>query len=79
MANPTPIRAAAVVGALYLTREKLCRRWGISRSTSYRYEREGHLPQPVKLGPGAPRWPLAEIEALERRAAEDRAAAGAKP
>lgn len=79
MVTSSPIRAAAAVGALYLTREALCRRWGISRSTSYRYEREGYLPAPVKLGPGAPRWPLAEIETLERRAAEDRAAAGAKP
>lgn len=58
--------------ALYLTRAALCRRWGISRSASYRYEADGYLPKPVKLGPGAARWPLAEIEAVERRAAEDR-------
>lgn len=72
MANPTPSRAAVAAVALYLTRDELCRRWGISRATSYRYEREGFLPKPVKLGPGAARWPLAEIEALEKRAADDR-------
>lgn len=69
----TKPRAEGVAAAvLYLSRDGLCRRWGISRATSYRYEAEGFLPKPVKLGPGAARWPLAEIEALERRAAEDR-------
>ncbi len=69
MANTTAARAGA---ALYLTRDDLCRRWDISRATTYRYEREGFLPRPVKLGPGSARWPLSEIEAIERRAAEDR-------
>jgi predicted DNA-binding transcriptional regulator AlpA len=72
MANPTPSRAAVAAAALYLSRDGLCQRWGISRATSYRYEREGYLPKPVRLGPGAARWPLAEIEALEARAAGDR-------
>ena len=56
----------------YLTRIELCRRWGISRATSYRYEREGYIPKAVKLGPGAARWPVAEIVALEQRPAADR-------
>lgn len=72
MANPTTSRVAAAAAVLYMTRDELCRRWDISRATSYRYEREGYLPKPVKLGPGAARWPIAEIEAVERRAAEDR-------
>jgi predicted DNA-binding transcriptional regulator AlpA len=66
-------RAAAAAAVAFLSRDEICRRWGISRATSYRYSREGFLPKPVRLGPGAARWPLAEIEALERRAAEDRA------
>jgi predicted DNA-binding transcriptional regulator AlpA len=70
MANTNPIRDARA----YLTRDGLCQRWGISRATSYRYEKEGFLPRAVRLGPGAARWPLAEIEALERRAADDRVA-----
>jgi predicted DNA-binding transcriptional regulator AlpA len=60
---------------LFLTRDALCRRWGISRATSYRYEKEGFLPKALRLGPGSSRWPLAEIEALERRAAADRGGA----
>jgi predicted DNA-binding transcriptional regulator AlpA len=67
MATPTPPDARA-----YLTRNQLCRRLGISRATSYRLERESHLPKPVRFGRGVARWPLSEIEALERRVAEDR-------
>jgi predicted DNA-binding transcriptional regulator AlpA len=58
--------------AYMITRDGLCIRWDISRATTYRYQREGYLPKPVRLGPGAARWPLAEIEEIERRAAADR-------
>jgi predicted DNA-binding transcriptional regulator AlpA len=64
-----PVRA----GTRYLTRDEVCRRWGIARATSYRYERSGYLTPPVQLGPGAARWPLAEIEGVEARAAAKRA------
>jgi predicted DNA-binding transcriptional regulator AlpA len=56
----------------FITRDALCLRWGISRATSYRLVKAGHLPRPVKLGPGTARWPITEIEAAERRAAADR-------
>lgn len=49
----------------YLTRQQVCSRWGISRSTSYRYEAEGRLPHPRHFGPRAARWVLSELEALE--------------
>jgi predicted DNA-binding transcriptional regulator AlpA len=67
-----PRRAAGATA--YLGRAALCARWGISRATSYRLQAEGYLRPPVRLGPGTARWPLAEVEALERRASEDRAA-----
>jgi predicted DNA-binding transcriptional regulator AlpA len=57
----------------YLTRDGLCERWGISRATSYRLEADGYLARPVRFGRGIARWALVEIEAIERRAAEDRA------
>jgi predicted DNA-binding transcriptional regulator AlpA len=59
--------------APFLDRPALCRRWGIGRATSYAMQRKGYLKPPLRLGPGVARWPLAEIEALEARAAEDRA------
>lgn len=58
--------------AVYLTRAQLAARWGLSRATLYRMQADGHLPPPVRLGRGAPRFPLSEIERIERRAAEDR-------
>jgi predicted DNA-binding transcriptional regulator AlpA len=65
--------AGAAAAELYLTRADLCRRWRISRATSYRMQANGYLRPPVKLGPGITRWSLAEIEEIEARAAEDRA------
>lgn len=70
------LRFATSEVARYLSRAELCRRWGISRATSYRYEREGYIPKPVRFGPGATRFPLAEIERVEAQAAKDRGQAG---
>jgi len=64
--------SARLVEAVYLTRPQLCRRWSISRSTSYRMEEDGYLSPPVRLGRGAPRWPISEIERIEASAAADR-------
>lgn len=65
----TPQRSPA---ALFLTREELCQRWKIGRSTSYALQASGYLPAPVRLGAGVARFPLAEIERIETRAAADR-------
>jgi predicted DNA-binding transcriptional regulator AlpA len=59
----------------FISRSELCRRWGISRATTYRLQAEGYLKAPILLGPGTARFPVAEIEAIEKRAAEDRMAA----
>lgn len=56
----------------FITRDELCSRWGISRATSYRLERDGYLRKPFRLGRGVSRWPVDEVEEIERRAAEDR-------
>ncbi len=61
-------------GTRYLTRRALCDRLAISRAGSYRLEAAGFLPRGIRLGPGMVRWLVSEIEALERRAAEDRGA-----
>ena len=64
--------------ATHISRADLCARWRVSRATTYRLQREGYLKPPVKLGPGTARFPLAEIEALETRAAADRNLGGAQ-
>lgn len=64
--------SATVREAAFIDRASLCKRWSISRATTYRLERDGFLPRPLRLGRGIARWSLAEIENLERHAAEDR-------
>lgn len=69
-------RERKAVGAPgYISRSELCRLLGISRATSYRLERDGFLPRPVRIGPRTTRWPVSELEVFERRLAEDRGAA----
>jgi predicted DNA-binding transcriptional regulator AlpA len=65
---------AATVLALeqLLTRAEVCRWLGISRTTSYRLQ-GSYLPMPLRIAPGVIRWRRSEIEALLRRAADDRA------
>ena len=58
----------------YYTSREIEARFRISRATRARWVREGYLPRPVKVGPGAPRWIVVEIEALEQRAVQDRGA-----
>lgn len=62
----------APISPAFLTRPQLAARWGVSRTTLYRMQADGHLPPPVRLGRGTPRWPIAEVERIERLAAEDR-------
>jgi predicted DNA-binding transcriptional regulator AlpA len=61
----------------FVSRETLCRELDISRATSYRYERDGYLPAPIRIGPGIVRWPRREIDALLARLAADRGTQGA--
>ena len=45
-----------------LTRGAVERRTGLSRTSIYKWMSEGRFPVPIKLGPGAVRWPASEIE-----------------
>ncbi|WP_157832892.1 helix-turn-helix transcriptional regulator [Thiolinea disciformis] len=49
----------------WLTREDICQRYRISRSTTYRLQREGKLPTPsYHFGKNSPRWDVAELAEL---------------
>jgi predicted DNA-binding transcriptional regulator AlpA len=65
------LRTITEESARFITRAALCRRWGISRSTSYRLQRNGYLRPPVRFGPGVVRWSMSDIEAIEASASED--------
>lgn len=53
----------------YLSDRSLAARFGVCRTTIWRWSRESDFPKPVKLG-GATRWSLAKIEAWEAQQAE---------
>lgn len=41
-------------------------RYGISRSTIWRWLKQGRFPQPIKLGAASTRWRLSDLEDWER-------------
>ena len=43
----------------------LAKRWGVSRSTVWRWSRDGRLPQPVKIG-NCSRWTADQVQAFEQ-------------
>ncbi|WP_183383559.1 helix-turn-helix domain-containing protein [Halomonas stenophila] len=49
----------------YLKDTQACSRYGVSRSTWWRWLAERRIPQPVKIGPRATRWRMADLELWE--------------
>lgn len=45
-----------------LPRREVEQRTGLSRASIYRLMRRGELPEPIKVGPRAVRWPESEID-----------------
>lgn len=55
-----------------LSRGDLARELRVSRATTYRYQHEGYLPAPLRIGPGVLRWRREDIDRLLERLAADR-------
>ena len=51
---------------LYLSDKQLAARYGVHRTSVWRWLRENNLPKPVKLSPGCTKWLLNDIEAWEQ-------------
>lgn len=51
----------------FLSRQELCRRWGVSRDTLRRRERSGELPC-LKMGTNTIRYRLSDVIEFERQA-----------
>ncbi|RHW22683.1 helix-turn-helix transcriptional regulator [Pseudomonas jilinensis] len=49
----------------YITDVQIAAAFAVSRSTVWRWVKEGRLPQPVKLSPGCTRWRLDQIQQLQ--------------
>lgn len=45
----------------FISADDLANRYGVSRSTIWRWVRENHLPQPLRLGGKCIRWKEADI------------------
>lgn len=60
---------------MFLRDEDVARRFGVARSTIWRWVGLGILPQPCRLGPATTRWHEKDIAAFEARAASRRSAA----
>jgi prophage regulatory protein len=54
---------------MYLRDVDVAKRFGVARSTIWRWVHLGILPQPYRLGPSTTRWPEKDIVAFEARAA----------
>ena len=50
----------------YFRLPNVCARYGLSRSTLYAWIKQGTFPAPLKLGPRASAWALADLEQWER-------------
>ena len=49
----------------FLSERQLCARLGVSRTTLWRWMKDGHLPHSVQIGPRCVRWRLEDIEQWE--------------
>jgi predicted DNA-binding transcriptional regulator AlpA len=58
----------------YLSDKDLAERFGVTRTTVWRWTAEGLLPEPVKIGPNTTRWRLADVQAFEAMRAQEAAA-----
>ena len=56
-----------------LTSKDLAQRLGISRAVLYRWKRDGHIPQPIKIGRDL-RWPDTVVDQIIAQHTKDGAA-----
>ena len=50
----------------YLTDHQAAARYGVSRTTPWRWTSDGLLPPPIRLSPGCTRWLSDELELIDQ-------------
>jgi len=60
-ASQSRTRGEAMSETVILRPREVARRLGVSMATLYRWSAAGHLPRPLKVGPGASGWRESEI------------------
>ncbi len=58
---------AALAATLFLDSRQVRERYGVSRTTVWRWVREGRLPEPVNVGPASIRWRLHDLQEFEAK------------
>lgn len=51
---------------IYMTVDQVAERLSVSTDSIWRWKRQGNFPMAIKLGAGATRWRLADVEAWEQ-------------
>lgn len=54
----------------FIRAKELSQRWGVHRSTIWRWARQGRLPRPKRFSKGVAAWPMAVVWEFERQDTE---------
>ena len=52
---------------IYLSDKQLAEKYGVHRTTIWRWVKQGDFPPPVKLSPGCSRWPGQPVDAWDQK------------
>lgn len=55
---------------VYFSDKQIAERYGVDRTTIWRWVKDGNFPEPVKLSKGCTRWPETPVLSWESRRAE---------
>lgn len=54
----------------FLSDKQVAARYGVQRTSIWRWIRNNNFPEPVKLSPGCTRWPLDRVQEWEQQKAK---------
>ena len=54
----------------YMKRSDVAKRYGVTRTTVYRWVKEGRIPEPVDIA-GTPLWKISDLDRFEQELSSD--------
>ena len=64
-ANKGPSKSGSLSDMEYVTIKDLCAKYGVNRTTIWRWQQKQGFPDPVRFGPQTVRWKMADVTAWE--------------
>jgi predicted DNA-binding transcriptional regulator AlpA len=55
---------------MFFSDKQIAKRYGVTRTTVWRWVRHNKFPPPVKISKGCSRWPIEKVKEYERKRAE---------